>query len=421
MKYPKRAVVVAALAMIVATVLSTPIASAATAPTLTWKVASLSPSSSISTSAIASSNSTGTKTWSVSGSCTLKSSKVTTKASGYCTVTLSVKAKGKYAAKKVSKKFTIQAAPVISPSTTAVTYATLWEKYKWTKPASSSDSITAAISNFNSYVATTRTSGTTVTVRSEEAVTSGSQPGSSTWEKVMSDAVNLGAKAFTYPALTKPFYVYLATTSAWLGSAINGDGFTDGSGIANVMSQGTPASSADGYFWASITSSRSSLSANPSGTYQTPGHEFFHSIQKWNCKCVAYPDGSVVPQWFWEGGATFVGELTANNLGTNSYASSSRVENVRSITSSAATRGSLLSEAITNTNSSSVARPYDIGSIATEFLVANIGMEKYLKIYSEKGTGKSFDSAFLTATGVSLTDFYSMFEEVRATLGIAKQ
>jgi hypothetical protein len=48
-------------------------------------------------------------------------------------------------------------------------------------------------------------------------------------------------------------------------------------------------------------------------------------------------------------------------------------------------------------------------------------MEKYLKIYSEKGTGKSFDAAFLSATGVSLTDFYSMFEEVRATLGIAKQ
>ena len=237
----------------------------------------------------------------------------------------------------------------------------------------------------------------------------------------MSDAINLGAKAFTYPALAKPFYVYLATTSAWLGSAINGDGFTDGSGIANIMSQGTPASSADGYFWASITSSRSSITANPSGTYQTPGHEFFHSIQKWNCKCVAYPDGSIAPQWFWEGGATFVGELTANNLGTNSYVTSGRVENVRSITSSAVTRGSLLSEAITNTNSPTAARPYEIGSIATEFLVANVGMEKYLKIYSEKGTGKSFDAAFLSATGVSLTDFYSMFEEVRATLGIAKQ
>ena len=124
---------------------------------------------------------------------------------------------------------TPSATPPATPTPTPtpeIVYATLWEKYKWTKPASSSDSITAAISNFNSYVATTRTSGTTVTVRSEEAVTSGSQPGSSTWEKVMSDAVNLGAKAFTYPALTKPFYVYLATTSAWLGTAINADGFT---------------------------------------------------------------------------------------------------------------------------------------------------------------------------------------------------
>ena len=421
MKIPKRAILAAAASMIVSTVLSAPIANAATAPTITWKVSSLPSSSVVSTSAIASSNSTSTKTWTVSGSCTLKSSKVTTKASGYCTVTLSLKAKGKFAARKLSKKFTIKSTATASPTTTPVAYASLWEKYKWAKPTSSADSITAATNNFNSYVATTRTTGTTVTVRSEGAVTSGSQPGTLTWEKMMSDAINLGVKAFTYPSLTKPFYVYLATTSAWLGTAINADGFTDGSAIANIMSQGTPASSADGYFWASVTSARNSLVANPSGTYQTPGHEFFHSVQKWNCKCVAYPDGSVVPQWFWEGGALFVGQLTANNLGTNSYATSGRVENVRSITSSAVTRGSLLSEAITNTNSPSVARPYDIGSIATEFLVANVGMEKYLKIYSEKGTGKSFDAAFLSATGVSLTDFYSMFEEVRATLGIAKQ
>jgi hypothetical protein len=36
------------------------------------------------------------------------------------------------------------------------------------------------------------------------------------------------------------------------------------------------------------------------------------------------------------------------------------------------------------------------------------------------GTGKNFADAFKDATGVELADFYAMFEEVRGTLGFAK-
>lgn len=79
----------------------------AATPAVTWKLSSMKQRTTYATSAIASSNSTGTKVWSVSGSCTLKSGKVTTKSSGSCTVKLAIKAKGKFSSRSTSKKFAI--------------------------------------------------------------------------------------------------------------------------------------------------------------------------------------------------------------------------------------------------------------------------------------------------------------------------
>ncbi|MEI6742799.1 MAG: hypothetical protein WCL35_03460, partial [bacterium] len=81
-----------------------------TAPTVTWNVTSLAASSSVKVSTIATSNSTGTKSWKVSGSCTLKSTTLTTKASGSCKVTVSIAAKGNYKSKQTSRTFTITTA-----------------------------------------------------------------------------------------------------------------------------------------------------------------------------------------------------------------------------------------------------------------------------------------------------------------------
>jgi len=81
----------------------------ATTPAITWKLSSMKQLTTYATSVIASSNSTGTKVWSVSGACTLKSGKVTTKSSGSCTVKLNIKATGKFSSKSTSKKFVIAA------------------------------------------------------------------------------------------------------------------------------------------------------------------------------------------------------------------------------------------------------------------------------------------------------------------------
>lgn len=107
-----------------AIVMSGNIASAATSPKIVWKVSTLRPSRSISVTSLASSNSSGKKTWSVTGSCTLKSGRLTTKTKGSCVVRLSVKAKGKFAARTVSKRFSI-VVPKTSVSVPASTTTTV--------------------------------------------------------------------------------------------------------------------------------------------------------------------------------------------------------------------------------------------------------------------------------------------------------
>jgi len=61
---------------------------------------------------------------------------------------------------------------------------------------------------------------------------------------------------------------------------------------------------------------------------------------------------------------------------------------------------------------------YGIGCVATEYIVASVGMDKYLDIYRNLGLGKDFKSAFEVATGLSLLDFYTRFEIIREKVGM---
>jgi hypothetical protein len=114
-----------------------------------------------------------------------------------------------------------------------------------------------------------------------------------------------------------------------------------------------------------------------------------------------------------------VGLQTASYLGLADYATEGR-KFALARSNSGPTKSALLSEVIANTGGPDAADPYGIGAIATEFLVANVGMEKFIDIHANLGKQKSFAESFETATGVELTDFYTMFEEVRSDLGIPR-
>ena len=322
--------------------------------------------------------------------------------------------------KGVAIKSTPTPTPTPTPAatpTTAANYATLWEKYSWVKPTSSSSVASAATDKFKAYVAVTRSKDTVIKI----AVQDGADQTLVGWVK---DGANLVAKAFDYPKLSKPFLIVIAFDRAWLEKTFidNGWDTNKAKNLAANFGLGSPAGNADNTsntYDMGVITRRNSLVNDKLGMMQTAGHEFFHTVQFSWTGPIANASGSQLPNWFLEGPATFVGLQTASYLGWASYTTEGRQMAVAR-SNAPSTKSHLLSEATANTGAPDAADPYGIGAIATEFLVANVGIEKFMDIYINLGKKKSFADSFKTATGVELTDFYTMFEEARPVLGIAR-
>ena len=329
-----------------------------------------------------------------------------------------------YTCKKLRKKLVWVQTTATSTNTTTTSApakpdTTLWAKYSWTKPVSAAEVIDAATISFTSYVSIKRSPSGSVKVIAQEGV-------DATFIDWVTRTSDLVAKSFSYPALSKQFIDIIATDRAWFKSTMESNGFSTGEVSVRLAAfdSGSPANgglTANQFNWGVILKNNAMV-VNKSGMMQLGGHEFFHAVQAGNAGRDNDPDGAFVPNWFWEGPAMFVGLQTANNLGLLDYASVGQKVGRDRLNSSAdvsiATRKLLLSQVIAN--DPKIIDPYGIGQIATEFLVAKIGVEKMIKIYEDIETLKSFSSAFKSATGVELADFYAMFEEVRATLGAAQ-
>lgn len=312
-------------------------------------------------------------------------------------------------------KPTVASTPTATPAATPtpaptpeIVYATLWEKYKWSKPSTSTSIATASIEKFKSYAATNRSPSTTVKIVAQEGV-------DANLLKWVTDGSAFVSKVFAYPQLPGPFVAVIAKDKEFAEKAYNENGYTkDAKSLANYFDKAPAHGGPPNTYNNTMIMSKGLLVSDKVGIMQMPGHETFHFIQKSIAGKSASPDGlGIAPQWFWEGPSVFIGLQSANHLSLLVYATEGRAFAVkRSITPDV--RSLKLSEVIKNDGS---ADPYGIGAIATEFLVANVGMEKFMDIYSNLGKNMRFADAFKSATGVELADFYTMFEEVRADLG----
>ena len=92
-------------------------ASATTRPTVRWKASTLRPSYSTKTSSLLTTNSKGKQRWSVKGNCSVSKSRIKTKTSGRCEVTVKIAAKRPYSSRTVRKTFKI-----VSPTPTPETF-----------------------------------------------------------------------------------------------------------------------------------------------------------------------------------------------------------------------------------------------------------------------------------------------------------
>ena len=310
---------------------------------------------------------------------------------------------------------TTEATPTPTPTKT---FNSLWEKYDWNKPTSSSSVATSATDKFKAYVAVTRTKDTVIKIAAQD----GADQTLVSWVK---DGANLVSKAFDYPKLSKPFLEVIAFDRAWLEKTYIDNGYSADEAKndrGRAFAEGAPAfgGSTTNTYNSGVITRNNSLVTDKLGMMQMAGHEFFHTVQERISSGVPSPDGlGIAPQWFWEGPATFIGLQTASYLGLADYTSEGR-EMAVNRSNAPSTKPHLLSEATKNTGSPDAADPYGIGAIATELLVANVGIEKFMEVYKNLGKKKKFADAFKTATGVELTDFYTMFEEVRPDLGIPR-
>jgi hypothetical protein len=307
--------------------------------------------------------------------------------------------------------------PVATPTPTPTkVFNTLWEKYNLNKPTSADAVIKAATDNFKSYTSVVRNSGQEIKVVAQPGV----DPLLISWVK---DGATFVAHRFQYPKLPRSFVDFIAIDKVWLEASYIAEGYPANyaKARANNFCGGAPAcGGSDSNLWNySVIQKSNSLVSDKAGLAQTPGHEFFHAIQEiLSAPNVAGPTGDKVPNWFWEGPAMFVGLQTAGALGISDYTTLGRPSMTnRYKNGNAVNRTSNLSEIKANDG---VIDPYAIGFAGTEFLVSQVGVEKMVNVYVALGQRKTFEVAFKEGTGIELADFYSMFEEIRATMDFPK-
>lgn len=130
-------------------------------------------------------------------------------------------------------------------------------------------------------------------------------------------------------------------------------------------------------------------------------HEIFHtwqwSVYNWQNRNInADPSNPLIPPvWLDEGGAEFFGNIFYRSV--EDYYPGSLVKFKPYRLQDYRTReldGNL---------------PYSLGRLASEYIVASKGYEKFLSIYSNVGQGQDFPAAFENALEISLEKFYEKF------------
>ncbi len=157
-------------------------------------------------------------------------------------------------------------------------------------------------------------------------------------------------------------------------------------------------------------------------------HEYFHLVQlnladnvegqHWNFGFEEAKNS--FPHWLVEGSANFITSAVASIYLDGKY-SDFRKESLRNRPPGPHMANALVDYEIRTPNSqgwNDGLYSYNIGHIATEYIVASIGFQKFLEIWKDYAVTKNFYLSFERVTGISTTTFYSKFESARQSLRI---
>lgn len=162
---------------------------------------------------------------------------------------------------------------------------------------------------------------------------------------------------------------------------------------------------------------------NP-GVLQSGAHEYFHLVQdvlmRNNLGINPSSIANGIPSWFYEGSATFIGIAFADESGLANWAEL-RDSEIGAYANGRGTNEPLESFQVNALDrpqpEGQSHRPYGIGFLACELIVASVGVEPLLQIFKQLGLGKTFEASFHISVGIPLEEFYAKFESMRTQVG----
>ena len=152
-------------------------------------------------------------------------------------------------------------------------------------------------------------------------------------------------------------------------------------------------------------------------------HEYFHLVQAnilSGIQVRSEPGAlSGIPVWFLEGTAEFVG-YSVGALAQNASYWEGRARALSYSPPGESINKNAISdyEIRTCCGNGMPTYSYNIGQVATEYLVASIGFQKMLDILADYGGTKNFEKSFESVTGISKATFYERFDQVRTKVGL---
>lgn len=156
-------------------------------------------------------------------------------------------------------------------------------------------------------------------------------------------------------------------------------------------------------------------------------HEYFHLVQ-WNLskttngirmKSGDASSANAFPAWFVEGSADFVG-YSVGALSQNASYWEGRARMLSySPPGESVNRNSIADYEIrTCCGNDTPTYPYNIGQVATEYIVASIGFQKFLDIWTSFAITQNFEKSFESIAGISKQAFYEKFDQIRTKVGL---
>jgi hypothetical protein len=156
-------------------------------------------------------------------------------------------------------------------------------------------------------------------------------------------------------------------------------------------------------------------------------HEYFHLVQahmadliyKQSIKHGEKESAHLFPAWLDEGSANFVGfSVAALALDATYWEGRGAMFNYIKPGPSNNANEIRDYEIRNGPGNDSPTYPYIVGQVASEFIVASVGFQKFLDIWLLFPETQDFEKSFEKAVGISKEQFYSYFEKARLNLGL---